>query len=159
MIFSLNLLMHFRLLLSLNCLIPPHVRTWHHFLHQQNHQNVLFSLEPFCHQSHPPLGSIQYVVSYLRAMVLLGQTSNEVWTLDYDNIPLWKVQFLSIIFYGDVLFELLPIHSNIHNPSQMQGMDKKYDGHAWCKLFTMNIKKSFGFSFRKACCLGHLYYV
>jgi hypothetical protein len=48
----------------------------------------------------------------------------------FDNILLQKVQFLLIVFYGDVLFELLPIHLNVHNLSQMQGMDKKYNGHA-----------------------------
>jgi hypothetical protein len=26
----------------------------------------------------------------------------------------------------------------------MQGMDKKYDGHAWCKVITTNIKKKLG---------------
>jgi hypothetical protein len=72
-------------------------------------------------------------------MVLLRQTSNELQTLDYDNILLRKVQFLPIIFYGDILFKLSPIH-----------------GHAWNKLVTTNIKKSFGLSFRKACCLGYL---
>jgi hypothetical protein len=88
-------------------------------------------------------------------MVLPKQTSNKLQTLDYDKIPLWKIQFLLIAF-NDILFELLPIFFTVHNLSQMQGMDKKYDGHAWCKLVTMNIKKSFGFSFRKARCLGHL---
>jgi hypothetical protein len=44
--------------------------------------------------------------------------------LDYDNILFRKAQFLPIVFDGDVLFELPPIHSNAHNPSQMQGMDK-----------------------------------
>jgi hypothetical protein len=43
-----------------------------------------------------------------------------------------------------------------HMPSQMQGMDRKYDGHAWCKVITTNIKNSFVFSFGKVCCLGHL---
>ncbi len=102
-----------------------------------------------------PMGSIQFVVSCLHAMVLPKQTSNKLQTLDYDKIPLWKIQFLLIAF-NDILFELLPIFFTVHNLSQMQGMDKKYDGHAWCKLVTMNIKKSFGFSFRKARCLGHL---
>jgi hypothetical protein len=41
----------------------------------------------------------------------------------------------------------------------MQGMDRKYDGHAWCKLVTTNIKNSFGFTFRKARCLGQLWCV
>jgi hypothetical protein len=89
-------------------------------------------------------------------MVLPRQTLNELQTLDYDKILLQKIQFLLIIFDGDILFELLLILSTAHNPSQMQGMDKKYDGHAWCKLVTTNIKNSFRFSFRKACCLGHL---
>jgi hypothetical protein len=88
-------------------------------------------------------------------MVLLGQTSNESWTLDYDKVPLQKVQFLSIVFYGDVLFELLPILLTTHNPSQLQGIDRKYDGHAWSKLVITNIKNSFGLNFKKAHCLGH----
>jgi hypothetical protein len=87
-----------------------------------------------------------------------GQTSNELHTLDYDNIPLQKIQLLPIIFDGD-MFELLPIHSNAHNPSQMQNMDRKDNGHAWNKLVTTNIKNSFGLSFKKARCLGHLWCV
>jgi hypothetical protein len=31
----------------------------------------------------------------------------------------------------------------------------KYDGHAWCKSVTTNIKNLFGLSFRKVHCLGH----
>jgi hypothetical protein len=81
-------------------------------------------------------------------MVLLGQTLNKLWNLDYENIPLQKIQFLPIAFNGDVLFELLPMISIIHNDSQMPFMDRKYDGHAWCKLVTTNIKNSFGLSFR-----------
>jgi hypothetical protein len=80
-------------------------------------------------------------------------------TLDYDKIPLQKVQFLLIAFDDDVLFELSPILSTDQNPSEMQGMDKKYDGHAWNKLVITNIKKLFGLNFRKACYLGHLQYV
>ncbi len=106
-----------------------------------------------------PMGSIQSIVFCLCVMVLLGQTSNELRTLDYDNILLQKVQFLLIAFDGDVLFKLPPIHLNVQNPSQMQSMDKKYDGHAWCKLVTTNIKNSFRFSFKKARCLGRLHYV
>jgi hypothetical protein len=92
-------------------------------------------------------------------MVLQGQTYNELRTLDYDKILLQKVQFLLITFDGDVLFELPPIYLNVHNPSQMQGMDKKYNGHAWNKLVTTNIKNLFGLSFRVAHCLGHLWCV
>jgi hypothetical protein len=56
-------------------------------------------LEPSTH-----VGSIQFVFSCLCMMVLPRQTSNELQTLDYDNIPLRKVQLLSTIFDGDVLF-------------------------------------------------------
>ncbi len=35
-------------------------------------------------------------------------------------------------------------------------MDRKYDGHAWSKVITTNINNSFGLSFRKVHCLGHL---
>jgi hypothetical protein len=65
------------------------------------------------------MGSIQFVVSCLCVMVLLGQTSNNLQNLDYDKIPLQKVQFLLIFFDGVVLFGLLPMLSTIHNPSQM----------------------------------------
>jgi hypothetical protein len=41
----------------------------------------------------------------------------------------------------------------------MQGMDRKYDGHAWSKVITTNIKHSFGLNFKKVYCLGHLRYV
>jgi hypothetical protein len=46
------------------------------------------------------------MVSYLRLMVLLGQSSNKLWNLDYDKIPIQKVQFLLFYFDGDVLFKL-----------------------------------------------------
>jgi hypothetical protein len=42
-----------------------------------------------------------------------------------------------------------------HKPSQMQRMDRKYDGHAWCKVITTNIKNNCVFSFKKVHCLGH----
>jgi hypothetical protein len=38
----------------------------------------------------------------------------------------------------------------------MQGMDRKYNGHAWSKLVTTNIKFLFRFNFRKARYLGLL---
>jgi hypothetical protein len=45
-------------------------------------------------------------------MALLGWSSNELQILDYDKIHVQKVQFLSIVFDGDVLFELLPLLPN-----------------------------------------------
>jgi hypothetical protein len=62
-------------------------------------------------------------------------------------------------FNGDILFELPPLSPSNPSSTQMQGMDKKYDGHAWSKVIITNIKNSFGLSFKKAHCLGHLRYV
>jgi hypothetical protein len=90
-------------------------------------------------------------------MALPRHTSNELQNLDYNKIPLYKVQFLSIAFDGDACFKFPPMLLTTHRPSQMQGMDTKYDGHAWCKVITTNIKNSFGFNFSKACHLGHLW--
>jgi hypothetical protein len=66
---------------------------------------------------------------------------------------------LPTTFNGDILLELLPLPPSNPSSTQMQGMDKKYDGHAWSKVITTNIKNSFGLSFRKLHCLGHLCYV
>jgi hypothetical protein len=60
---------------------------------------------------------------------------------------------------GDVLFELSLLLPNARGSSKMQGMDRKNNGHAWCKVITINIKNSFGLNFKNTHCLGHLHYV
>ncbi len=77
-------------------------------------------------------------------MVLLGHTCKELRNLDYDKIPLQKVQFLLIAFDGNVLFKLPPVFSTTYRALQMQGMDRKYDGHTRCKVIIINIKKKLG---------------
>jgi hypothetical protein len=89
-------------------------------------------------------------------MVLPRYTFNELQNLDYNKIHFQKVHFLPIAFNGDVCFELPPVLLIVHRLSQMQGMDRKYDGHVWCKVIITNIKNSFGLSFKKARCLGQL---
>ncbi len=89
-------------------------------------------------------------------MALLGDTSNQLQNLDYSKIPLQKIQFLPITFTEDVFFKFPFVFLTMHMPSQMQGMDRKYDGHAWCKVITTNIKNNFGLNFKKVHCLGHL---
>ncbi len=76
--------------------------------------------------------------------------------LDDNKILIQKVQFLLIVFDGDVFFKLPSLPPNAHNSSQMQSMDKKYDDHVWCTVITNNIKNNFGLNFKKARCLGHL---
>ncbi len=64
--------------------------------------------------------------------------------------------FVPMKFNGDVFFELLPIENPKEHSCHMYGMDKKYNGHDWCKMKTMNIKNAFNLTFWKARCLGHL---
>jgi hypothetical protein len=92
-------------------------------------------------------------------MALLGQSSIKLRNLDYDKTLVQKVQFLPTLFDGDALFELLPLLPKVHGSSKMQGMDRKNDGDAWCKVITTNIKNSFGLNFRKIHYLGHLHRV
>jgi len=63
--------------------------------------------------------SIQFVVSCFHAMVWPRHTSNDLRNLDHGKIPFQKVQFLSIIFYEDVLFKLPSVLPTIHKPLQM----------------------------------------
>jgi hypothetical protein len=107
-------------------------------------------------QRFSPTSNIESIVSCLCVMVLLGHTFDKLQNLDYNKIPLQKVHFLPIAFDGDVFFKLPLVFLIVHRLSQMQGMDRKYDGHVWCKVITTNIKNSFGLSFKKACCLGDL---
>jgi hypothetical protein len=100
--------------------------------------------------------NVQFVIECLHSMLLVRRKSNKFWNLDYDKIPIHYVLFTPTLFNGNVTFELPPLLANIHNSSQMQGMDRKYDGHVWCKVVTTNIKNSFGLNFKKVCCLGHL---
>jgi hypothetical protein len=48
---------------------------------------------------------------------MLGQTLNKLQNLDYDKVPLHKVQLMLIAFNGDILFELSSMFSTAHNPS------------------------------------------
>jgi hypothetical protein len=113
-IFSFNVLMFLCPLFSLNCLIIQWVKTWHHPLCRQNRRKAFFSLETFCCQSHPPMWGVFNLMFLAYAWWCYDTTSNELWTLDYDNIPLQKVQFLPIAFNGDILSKLPHIHLNVH---------------------------------------------
>lgn len=75
------------------------------------------------------------------------------------KVLLWFYHAPCLFSSGDVLFKLLLMFSIIHSPSQMQGMDRKYDGHVWCKLVRTNIKNLFRLRSRKARCLSHLWCV
>ena len=68
------------------------------------------------------------------------------------------VPFLPPVFNGDVIFELPPCgpSSSASRARNLEGMDKRYDGHPWCKLVTTNIHNSDNLKFHKSYCAGHL---
>jgi hypothetical protein len=72
-------------------------------------------------------------------MLITIHASNELHNLDYDKITIQVVFFLPVTFYCDIIFKMPPMFPNILSSSRMQGMDKKYDGHAWSKVITTNI--------------------
>jgi hypothetical protein len=88
-------------------------------------------------------------------MSFAAHFSSKLKDLNYDNFHIENVRYILTTFNGDVLFELHPVvHLNGHD-GQMQGMDRKYDGHAWCKVNMINIKNDFNLIFRRAHYLGH----
>ncbi len=74
------------------------------------------------------------VVDSLKAMSLIPYICSELKSLDYGAITIEFVNCLPTKFNGDILFELPPIHHPLGHYGQLQGMDKKFNGHAWCKL-------------------------
>jgi hypothetical protein len=84
----------------------------------------------------------------LKAISITPHLLNELRFLDYNKIKSQNVSSLPITFNDDIIFELSPICFPTSHSREMQGMDHKYDGHAWCKLKTSNINNSFGLGFR-----------
>ncbi len=95
------------------------------------------------------------VVNSPKVMFLTSHTSSELKSLDYDAITIELVNCLPTKFNGDILFELPHVCHLLGHSKQLQGMDRKYDGHAWCKLQTSNIKNAFGLGFKTTKCLGY----
>jgi hypothetical protein len=51
-------------------------------------------------------------------------------SLDYDAITIELVNHFSTKLNSDILFELPPLCYPLGHFGQLQGMDKKYNGHA-----------------------------
>jgi hypothetical protein len=92
--------------------------------------------------------SFETIIDYLKAMFVAPHLSNELRSLDYNKIKIEYVSSLPITFNDNIIFEMSPICLPIGHFGQMQGMDRKYNGHAWCKVKTSNIKNDFGLGFR-----------
>jgi hypothetical protein len=90
-------------------------------------------------------------------MSLTLHASFELKSLNYGTITIGFMNCFPTKFNGDILFELLHVHHPLGHSAQLQGMDKKYNGHVWHKLQTSNINNVFGLGFKMTKCLGHLY--
>ena len=87
----------------------------------------------------------------------MHRSRNELSTMDLSTMKHETVLFLPPVFDGDIIFELpRGPSSSASGAKNLEGMDKWYDGHPWCKLVTTNIHISDNLKFRKSYCTGHL---
>jgi hypothetical protein len=112
-----------------------------------------FSRPPF----HPNTREYPNIMQCLRCLASFPGSRNELATLDYDKILYYKVQYLPPLYDGNVIFELLPsfVSASI-SKNTMDSMNKRFDGHTWCRTITSNIHNSQGLTFRKSLCVGQL---
>lgn len=97
------------------------------------------------------------VVSCLKRLASRSGAKNALSRLNFSTLRTERVPFLPGKFNGDVLFELpLAPPATPSTAKSMAGMDKKYDGHPWCKTMTSNISNDSGLTFRYSVCAGHL---
>jgi hypothetical protein len=97
----------------------------------------------------PQATPLTNVVDSLKVMSLTSHASSKLKSLDYSAITIEFVNCLPTKFTSDILFELPPMCHPLGHSRQLQGMDRKYNGHAWCKLYTNNIKNLFGLGFKQ----------
>ena len=98
------------------------------------------------------------IMDCLLRLASMHRSRNELSTMDLSTMKHEQVPFLPPVFDGDVIFELPPCgpSSFVSGAKNLEGMDKRYDGHPWCKLVTTNIHNSDNLKFRKSYCASHL---
>jgi hypothetical protein len=82
----------------------------------------------------PQVATFSNVVDSLKVVSLTTHTCSELKSLDYGAISIEFVNCLPIKFNGDILFKLPLVCHQFRQSRQLQGMDRKFYGHAWCKL-------------------------
>ena len=110
----------------------------------------------FAFHSDLDVQEISSVVPMLKNLATAPRCKSELRQVDYDKVPARMVQFLPSQFGGDILFELPPPISCGGLAGLMQGMNKRHDGHPWCKTKTTNIKNDVHLTFRRSVCVGHM---
>jgi hypothetical protein len=109
---------------------------------------------PLCH---PNTREYPNIMQCLRRLASFPGSRNKLDSLDYDKVPYHKVQYLPPSYIGDIIFELLPsCVSASTSKNTMDSLDKRFDGHAWCRTITSNIHNSQGLAFRKSLYVGQL---
>jgi len=98
------------------------------------------------------------IVGCLFKLASIHGSRNEVVALDFNSITYQKVQYLPSNFDGNIVFELPPLVASFvpSASGNLHGMDKRFDGHAWCRTMTSNIHNNDGLKFRKSSYIGHL---
>lgn len=98
------------------------------------------------------------IIDCLKTLSAMKGSKSVLSKIDYNSIPVQRVQYLPPTFDGDALFEFPPIgaSSSQSQAKLLHGMDRRYDGHAWTRTITSNIKNNMGLTFRSSACLGHL---
>ena len=98
------------------------------------------------------------IMDCLLRLASMHRSRNELSTMDLSTMKHEMVPFLPPVFDRDVIFELPPYgpSSSTFGAKNLEGMDKRYDGHPWCKLVTTNIHNSDNLKFRKSYYAGHL---
>jgi hypothetical protein len=106
---------------------------------------------------HPNTREYPSVMQCLRGLASFPRSRNELAFLDYEKIPYYKVQYLPPSYNEDVIFELPPSQVSVStSKNAMDSMDKRLDGHTWCRTITSNIHNNQGLTFRKSLCVGQL---
>jgi len=77
-------------------------------------------------------------MSCLSRLAGMHRSRNELSTMDLASMNHHRVQYLPPVFNGNVIFELPPCRSSSTSSAarNLEGMDKRYNGHPWCKLVT-----------------------
>jgi hypothetical protein len=120
-----------------------------------SHSNL--SRPPF----HPNTRECPNVMQCLRRLASIPGSRNELPSINYYKIAYQKVQYLPPSYNGDGIFELPPSRVSTSasiSKNTMDSIDKRFDGHTWCRTITSNIHNSQGLTFRKSSYVGQLIY-
>ena len=98
------------------------------------------------------------IMKCLLRLASMHRSQNELGTMDLSTVKHETVLFLPPVFDGDVIFELPPYgaSSSATGAKNLEGMDKRYNGHPWCKLVTTNIHNSDNLKFHNSYYARHL---